>query len=140
MTDTPKILFVCVSNNGKSVMAQGLMRHTAGDRVIATSAGTHAKPGVNAQSVQVLAELGVDIGAHEATQLTDELVAAADLVVILGDKARVDPIGDTPVEVWETDEPSLRGVEGLDRMRLIRDDIAARVVDLHARLVAHTPS
>lgn len=134
MTDTPKVLFVCVSNNGKSVMAQGLMHHIAGDRIDATSAGTKAKPGVNAQSVDVLAELGVDISAHQATQLTDDLVAAADLVVVLGTQAHVDPVGGTPIEIWDTDEPSLRGIEGFERMRLIRDDIGSRVTELTTRL------
>lgn len=133
MTRIPTVLFVCVSNNGKSVMAQGLMSHIAGDRAIVTSAGTHAKPGVNAQSVEVLAELGIDISNHQATQLTDDLVAAADLVIVLGTQAHVDPVGDTPVEVWETDEPSLRGIDGIQRMRLIRDDIAARIGDLRVR-------
>ncbi|QUR69697.1 low molecular weight phosphatase family protein [Mycobacterium spongiae] len=132
----PAVLFVCVSNNGKSVMAEGLMRHAAGDRITATSAGTRAKTGVNPQSVDALAELGVDISTHEATQLTDGLIAAADLVVVVGTSAHVDPIGETPIEVWDTDEPSLRGIEGLERMRLIRDDIAARVTELQARLTA----
>ena len=131
----PTVLFVCVSNNGKSVMAEALMRNTAGSRVIATSAGTRAKAGVNAQSVAVLAEHGIDVSAHTGTQLTDALVAAADLVIVLGTAAHVDSTLGTHVEVWDTDEPSLRGIEGLDRMRLIRDDIAARISDLAARLV-----
>ncbi len=135
----PRVLFVCVSNNGKSVMAQALMSHTAGDRINATSAGTRAKPGVNAESVAALAERGIDISGHVATQLTDDLVAAADLVVVLGTQAHVRPVGDTVIEVWETDEPSLRGITGLERMRLIRDDIAARVADLSARLTSTTP-
>lgn len=139
MTDTPTVLFVCVSNNGKSVMAQHLMRHIAGDRITAISAGTHAKPGVNTQSAEVLAELGIDISTHTATQLTDALIAAADLVVVLGTQALVDPVGDTPIETWHTDEPSRRGIDGPDRMRLIRDDIAARVTDLSTRLTAPTP-
>ena len=33
-------------------------------------------------------------------------------------------VGSTPVENWDTDEPSARGIEGLERMRLVRDDIA----------------
>lgn len=137
MTDTaPTVLFVCISNKGKSVMAQGLMKHAAGDRVAATSAGTRAKTGVNAQSVEVLAELGIDISGHQATQLTDTMIAAADVVVVLGAQAHVEPVGGTPVEVWDTDKPSLRGIEGLDRMRLIRDDIAARVSALSTRLIA----
>ena len=135
MTGVPtKVLFVCVSNSGKSVMAQGLARKLAADQIIATSAGTAAKTSVNALSAQALAEVGVDISAHRPTQLTDDLVRAADIVVVLGDQAHVDPVGDTPMEVWNTDEPSHRGVEGLDRMRLIRDDIASRVTDLAARL------
>ncbi|MCV7251942.1 low molecular weight phosphatase family protein [Mycobacterium hackensackense] len=140
MTDTPTVLFVCVSNNGKSVMAQGLMGQAAGDRITATSAGTKAKAGVNAQSVEALAELGIDISGHTATQLTDDLVAGADLVVVLGAQAHVDPVGDTPIETWETDEPSLRGIEGMERMRLIRDDIAARVIDLDSRLAGRHPA
>lgn len=136
MTDTPTVLFVCVHNSGKSVMAQELMRHTAGDRVTATSAGTDATGGVNTQSAEVLAELGIDISSHQPTQLTDDLVGGADLVVVVGTQAHVERVGDTPIEVWDTDEPSLRGIDGIDRMRLIRDDIAARVTDLTARLAA----
>src|ERR1700677_198029 len=39
----PSVLFVCVSNAGKSVMAQHIMRHAAGDSITALSAGTNAK-------------------------------------------------------------------------------------------------
>ena len=124
MTDAaPRVLFVCVSNAGKSVMAQGLMRHTAPTQIAATSAGTHAKTAVNDLSAQVLAELGIDASDHQPTQLTDTLIGAADLVVVVGAQAHVEPVDDTPIEVWDTDEPSLRGIDGIERMRLIRDDI-----------------
>ncbi|MBN9635445.1 MAG: low molecular weight phosphatase family protein [Actinobacteria bacterium] len=132
----PAVLCVCVHNSGKSVMAQGLMQHTAGDQITATSAGTDAASGVNAQSVDVLGELGIDISGHTATQLTDDLVAAADLVVVVGTQAQVTPVGGTPIEIWDTDEPSLRGIDGIERMRLIRDDLATRVTDLTTRLTA----
>ena len=59
---------------------------------------------------------------------------SADLVVVVGTQAHVDPVGDAPVEVWDTGEPSLRGVEDIERTRLIGNDIAARVTDLSARL------
>ncbi len=55
------------------------------------------------------------------------MVAAADLVVTLGREAHVDPVGDTPIVTWELDEPSERGIEGIERMRLVRDDIGRRV-------------
>jgi arsenate-mycothiol transferase len=63
------------------------------------------------------------------------MVADADLVVVLGREARVEGTG-TPVETWETDEPSQRGIEGIERMRLVRDDIAVRVHALADRLGA----
>ena len=52
---------------------------------------------------------------------------AADVVVTLGREARLDVPTGTHVENWDTDEPSDRGIEGAERMRLVRDDIAARV-------------
>lgn len=134
MSTPPRVLFVCVKNGGKSQMAAGLMRHVAGAAVAVDSAGTKVGDKLNAQSVESLAEVGVDISAEQPQQLTDDLVRAADLVVVLGGEARVDAVGGTPVEVWETDEPSLQGIEGIERMRLVRDDIAGRVHDLAARL------
>jgi arsenate-mycothiol transferase len=80
----PSVLFVCVSNAGKSVMAQHLMRHAAGDSINALAAGTNAKTSVNDLSRQAPAELGIDISGHRPTQLTAELIHAADLVVIVG--------------------------------------------------------
>ena len=41
----------------------------------------------------------------------------------------------TRFENWDTDEPSERGIGGNERMRLVRDDIADRVVDLLTRMV-----
>lgn len=127
----PAVLFVCVSNAGKSVMAQALTRHAPGARINALSAGTHAKTEVNQLSAQALAELGIDISGHQPIQLDDTLIDAADLIVILGTQANLDAYVLTrPIEIWATDEPSLRGIEGIERMRLIRDDIAVRVHDL----------
>jgi len=64
---------------------------------------------------------------------------AVDLVIVVGTQARVEPVAGTSVEVWDTDEPSLR-IEGLERMRLVRDDIADRVNDLAARLTHQDPT
>jgi len=130
----PHVLFVCVKNGGKSQMAAGLMRATAGAAVEVDSAGTKVGSALNAQSVQSLREVGVDISDQTPRQLTDEMVRAADLVVVLGAEAQVESVNGTPVEVWETDEPSTRGIEGVERMTLIRDDIAARVAELQQRL------
>lgn len=136
----PSVLFVCVKNGGKSQMAAGLMRKAAGDRVAVESAGTSPGSAVNALSAESLLELGVDITDETPKALTDDLVRDADLVVTLGQEARVEPADGTPVESWDTDEPSERGIEGMERMRLVRDDIAGRVDGLLARLTRDAES
>lgn len=134
MSDPINVLFVCVSNSGKSVMAERLSA-TVTDRIAASSAGTNAKIGgqVNELSARVLAEVGADAGGHRPRQLTDEMMRAADLVVVVG-TAEVTPPDGVSVEVWNTDEPSDRGIDGLERMRLIRDEIPTRIRALADRL------
>ncbi|KZM34758.1 arsenate-mycothiol transferase ArsC [Oerskovia enterophila] len=132
MSAPRSVLFVCVKNGGKSQMAAGLARQIAPD-VQVDSAGTSPGSSLNALSVEALAEVGVDLSGERPQPLTPELVAAADVVVVLGRDAQVTTDDGTPVVVWDTDEPSLRGIEGMERMRLVRDDIAAHVRDLLER-------
>jgi arsenate-mycothiol transferase len=134
MTDKPSVLFVCVHNAGKSQMAAGLMTDLAGDTVDVHSAGTAPDTKVNAESAAALAELGIDITTQQPKAMTEERVRAVDVVVILGQEAQVEPVEGTRIERWDTVEPSQQGIEGIERTRLIRDDIAARVRDLAGRL------
>ncbi len=136
MAEKPSVLFVCVKNGGKSQMAAGLMRQLVGDQVDVNSAGTRPGTVLNDLSVSTLAEVGVDISTEVPKPITDDLVRGADLVVTLGREAHVDPVDGTRVENWDTDEPSERGIEGVERMRLVRDDIAARVRALATSLNA----
>jgi arsenate-mycothiol transferase len=133
-TRRPSVLFVCVKNAGKSQMAAGLMRHVAGDAVQVQSAGTRPGSDVNVLSAAALAEVGIDIAGHTPNLVDPEMVRDVDVVVILGREAHVEPVAGTRFENWDTDEPSERGIDGIERMRLVRDDITARVEDLYARL------
>jgi arsenate-mycothiol transferase len=133
----PSVLFVCVRNGGKSQMAAALMRKAAGGRVVVHSAGTEPGARINALSAEALAEVGVDIAGEVPKPVDPELLRAVDLVVTLGREARVDvPVG-VGLRNWDTDEPSERGVDGIERMRLIRDDIDARVQALAHELTEH---
>ena len=51
-------------------------------------------------------------------------------------KAQVQPVDGTPVDYWDTDEPSEHGIEGVERMRLVRDHIARQVRQLADRIGA----
>lgn len=131
---TPSVLFVCVKNGGKSQMAAGLMRKAVGDAVEVHSAGT--KPGgtVNALSAESLLEVGVDLSGEAPKPIDPDLLARMDYVVTLGGEAHVEPVDGPTFENWNTDEPSERGIDGIERMRLVRDDIAARVEELASRM------
>ncbi|MGI8457021.1 MAG: low molecular weight phosphatase family protein [Propionibacteriaceae bacterium] len=136
-----RVLFVCVKNGGKSQLAAGLFRHAVArdpDRGTwqVESAGTKAGTTLNELSVESLAEVGVDITDQQPRQLTRELQQAADVVVTVGE-ADVEPLPGPTYETWEIDEPSLRGIDGIDRMRLVRDDITRHVHDLHHRLTSN---
>jgi arsenate-mycothiol transferase len=130
----PSVLFVCVKNGGKSQMAAGLMRKIAGDRLDVYSAGTAPGSAINALSAQSLLEVGVDITGEQPKPIDSALLREVDLVVTLGREARVAVPPGTGLENWDTDEPSERGIEGIERMRLVRDDIANRVQRLATEL------
>ncbi|MDO5628994.1 MAG: low molecular weight phosphatase family protein [Mobilicoccus sp.] len=132
----PSVLFVCVKNGGKSQMAAALMRHHAGDRVEVHSAGT--KPGgmLNAESAASVEEVGASMAGESPKAIDSALLDSVDRVVVIGTEAVIEEPGSAPIETWETDEPSTRGIEGAERMRLVRDDIDARVRTLLADLTS----
>ena len=125
----PSVLFVCVKNGGKSQMAAALLRHHAGDAVEVHSAGTKPGSASNALSADVVAEVGADMSAGFTKPIDPALLARVDRVVVLGEEAVVEPVPGMAgtITTWVTDEPSERGIEGAERMRLVRDDIDARV-------------
>ncbi len=144
MNQQPSVLFVCVKNAGKSQMAAGLMRKIAGDiagdTVQIFSAGTNPGDTLNELSAQALAEDGVDISGEKPKPIDPQLVRGVDVVITLGRETHVEPVPGTRFENWDIGEPSERGIDGIERMRLVRDDIATRVADLYTRLQGHSVS
>ncbi|GAA1664658.1 hypothetical protein GCM10010977_03940 [Citricoccus zhacaiensis] len=140
----PSVMFVCAKNGGKSQMAAALMEYRAADAVEVHSAGTQPGETINALSAEVIAEAGADMSAGRPKPIDPRLLARVDRVVVLGDEAKVEPVDGMAgtIETWHTDEPSARGIEGAERMRLVRDDIDTRVRVLLAELTAttHKPS
>ena len=137
----PSVLFVCVKNGGKSQMAAALMRHRAEEaslNVDVHSAGTRPGNTVNQLSAEVISEAGADMAAEVPKPIDADLLGRADRVIVLGDDARVEPVEDmrATIETWHTDEPSHRGIEGAERMRLVRDDIDQRIRTLLTELTA----
>ncbi|MCT1803519.1 low molecular weight phosphatase family protein [Kocuria carniphila] len=132
----PSVLFVCVKNGGKSQMAAALMELKVRGAVDVYSAGTKPGSAINAQSAEAVAEVGADMSAGIPKAIDPDLLRRVDRVVLVGGEAQVEPVEGMAgaIETWLTDEPSERGIEGMERMRLVRDDIAARVDNLLAEL------
>jgi arsenate-mycothiol transferase len=130
----PAVLFVCSKNGGKSQLAAGLMNQLANGNVTVYSAGTRPGKSLNPQAVESLTELGIDISSEHPKPVTEDVLDVVDAVIVLGTEAKLEPREGTRFEVWETDEPSERGIEGMERMRLVRDDIRSRVRDLYEDL------
>ena len=134
---TPKVLFVCVGNGGKSQMAAVLAEKLAVGRLDIYSAGTKPGTKLNPESVAAIAEVEADMSEGHPKAINPELLREADRVVILGNDAQLELPEDAhgTLERWETDEPSTRGIQGMERMRLIRDDITLRVDKLVGELL-----
>lgn len=131
MSEKPSVLFVCVHNAGRSQMAAGWLTHLAGDRVEVRSAGSAPAEHVNPVAVQAMAEVGIDITAARPKILTPDAVQASDVVITMGcgDVCPVFP--GTRYEDWQLDDPAGQGIEAV---RVIRDQIRARVDKLIAQL------
>ena len=129
-----RVLFLCTHNSARSQMAEGLLRHLAGDRFEVASAGTEAR-GVNPLAVRTMAEAGVDIAGHSSKTLDRFLEERWDYVVTVCDSAYetcpVFPRAATRLH-WGFDDPS--GATGNEDERLavfrrVRDEIKISIVD-----------
>lgn len=137
-SETPGVLFVCVRNKGKSQMAAALARLRGQGLIRAYSAGTNPALGqpVNQESAAAIAEVGGNMSDEQPQGISDELLAKVDQIVVIGAEADTSELEAAGWQVtrWVTDEPSLRGIEGMERMRIIREDIDSRVQALIAEV------
>lgn len=120
----PEVLFVCVHNAGRSQMAAALTNALGHGRVHVRSAGSDPAERINPAVLTVMGELELDLSREFPQPLTDEAVAAADVVITMGcgDACPIYP-GKRYLD-WEVDDPAGQSVE---QVRAIRDDIRSRV-------------
>lgn len=128
----PVVLYACIHNSGRSVAAQVLTQHYAGDAVEVRSAGSEPGDGVNPGVAAVLAERGLSTADHRPTLLTPDTVEGSDVVVTMGCGETCPVFPGKRYEDWTVDDP--KG-QDLDVVRRIVDDVDARVRALLAELV-----
>jgi arsenate reductase (thioredoxin) len=125
LQEVTNVLFVCVGNQGRSVIAERLFRRAAPGHE-ARSAGS--KPGDRPHEVvlQALREISIEASDHVPRRLDDELIAWADVVVATCDDACPVLPGKRYI-AWHLADPAGRPLEDV---RKLRDEIGRRVRDL----------
>jgi arsenate reductase len=127
-----RVLFLCTGNSARSQMAEGLLRHMAGDAFDVASAGTHPV-GLNLLAVQAMQEIAIDISNHRSKSTNEYINQHFDYVITVCDRAKETcPLfpGASSTLHWSFDDPA--GAQGSIEyrqavFRRVRDDISERV-------------
>ena len=129
----PTVLFVCVHNAGRSQMAAGFMNALGAGRVEVLSAGSAPKDSINPIAVQAMQEVGIDISNNVPKVLTPEAVQESDAVITMGCGDACPFYPGKRYEDWVLDDPA---GQGIDSVRVIRDEIKKRVEQLLSELLS----
>jgi protein-tyrosine-phosphatase len=114
-------------------MAAGFMRELGAGRVEVLSAGSAPKDSINPIAVEAMAEVGIDIANNTPKVLTTEAVQESDAVITMGCGDVCPFYPGKRYEDWVLDDPAGQGIESV---RVIRDEIKSRVEKLLAELLA----
>jgi arsenate reductase (thioredoxin) len=123
-----RVLIICTGNSARSQMAEGLLRHDAGDRFEVESAGT--RPGhVRPEAIAVMKELGIDISGHRSKHVQEFEDQSFDYVLTVCDNAKetcpVFPGHSNRIHKGFEDPATIQGreEERLAVFRRVRDEI-----------------
>jgi len=129
MADKKRVLFLCTGNSARSQIAEGLLRHSAGDQFEVYSAGTQPK-GLHPRSVEVMKELGIDISRQSSKDVATYTNENFHYVITVCDRAKQHcPVfpGAAPIH-WGFDDPADASPDKqLEVFRRVRDEIRQRI-------------
>ena len=140
MSDKKRVLILCTGNSARSQMAEGLLRHDAGERFTVESAGTKASS-VRPEAIAVMKELGIDISGQRSKNVDEFAGQHFDYVITVCDNARQScPVffGATETLHQSFDDPPAADVgNDADRMaifRRVRDELRAYLKSFSQRV------
>jgi arsenate reductase (thioredoxin) len=132
MSEKLRALILCTGNSARSQMAEGLLRHLAGDKFEVESAGTIASF-VRPQAIAAMAEIGIDISGHRSKCLDEFIGEPFDYVITVCDNAAENcPVFPGPAKRihWSFDDPAeVQGDEADVQATFVRvrDEISTRL-------------
>jgi len=127
-----RVLILCTGNSARSQMAEGLLRHDAGNVYNVFSAGTkptHVRP----EAITVMQEAGIDISGHRSKSVDEFAGQNFDYVITVCDNAKescpVFPAKTQRIH-WNIEDPAAVQGSEKDRLaafRLARDELRERL-------------
>jgi arsenate reductase len=133
----PTVLILCTGNSCRSHLAEGLLRAASKDRFVVASAGSKPAGYVHPLAIQVMAEIGIDIGSHTSKHMNDFLNQPVETVItVCGNADQACPLfpGQLNRHHWPFEDPAhATGTEAekLTVFRRVRDEIR-RVFEAYA--------
>jgi protein-tyrosine-phosphatase len=134
------VLFCCTMNSVRSPMAEGILKALYPKQVFVDSAGVR-KEKVDPLAVEVMDEIGLDIGKHRSKTFDDLEDSSFDLIISLSPEAQHTAVDMTrtmacDVEFWNTFDPTI--VEGTREQRLaayreVRDFLNRKIRERFAK-------
>jgi arsenate reductase len=125
------VIFACVHNAGRSQMAAAWFNALADStKARAISAGTDPGTRVHPEVLEAMREVGVDLGDRKPQKLTDDLARGAQMLITMGCGEQCPFVPGLRRDDWPLEDPKGKPIP---RVREIRDDVRARVIDLLRR-------
>ena len=125
------VIFACVHNAGRSQMAAAWFNALAdATKARAISAGTDPGTKVHPEVLEVMREVGVDLTDRTPQKLTDDRARGAQLLITMGCGEQCPVVPGLRRDDWPLEDPKGKAIA---RVRQIRDEVRARVVDLLQR-------
>lgn len=110
MTDRLRVLFVCIANDARSLIAEAILRHTDGEHFAAFSAGVRPA-GVDPRTLSVLEHAGIPTQGLSSKPLETFAGESFDYLIDLCDKD-TDELAQLPHSAqtlaWSCNDPTLR--------------------------------
>jgi len=129
-TTRQRVLFLCTGNSARSQMAEGLLRHIAGDQFEVFSAGTRPT-GLNANAVTAMAEIGINIAGSRSKSVDEFSGQQFEYVFTVCDNAKescpIFPGGGRRLHQSFEDPAAAPADQQLGVFRRVRDQIADRL-------------
>ncbi len=132
MNEKKRVLILCTGNSARSQMAEGLLRHDAGDRFEVESAGVEPSF-VRPQAIEAMKEIGIDISNHRSKSLEEFLEQPFDYVMTVCDNAKEQcPVFHGKAERihWSFDDPAAATGDEAEQFavfRRVRDEIRTKL-------------